>query len=292
MSLVKEFPAIVRQDELLAPYTYLKIGGPARYFAEPTTIDELRNLLVRARNEGLPVYILGGGSNILVRDEGVNGLVIRTASPAFQTIDVRGNQVSAGAGTTLWSAIRAAAEHRLAGLELLAGIPGTVGGAVRMNAGGRFGDIGQFTQSVTVMDWDGEIHEIQRDDLNFEYRDSGIDEPIILSASFTLEEDDPAAIARRMKKVWITKKATQPLSFQSAGCIFKNARGLSAGALIEQAGLKGYRVGSAEVSERHANFIIAHPGCTARDVLRLIDLIRERVKAKFGVELELEIKIW
>ncbi len=292
MSLVKEFSTIVKQDEPLAPYTYLKIGGPARYFAEPTTVEQLRALLVRARNEGLAVYVLGGGSNVLVRDEGVNGLVIRTTAPAFRTIDVRDNLVSAGAGTSLWSTIRAAAERRLAGLELLAGIPGTVGGAVRMNAGGRFGDIGQFTQSVTVMDWDGEIHVLERADLNFEYRDSGIDEPIILSATFALEEDDPVAIARRMKKVWITKKATQPLTFQSAGCIFKNVRGLSAGALIEQAGLKGYRVGSAEVSERHANFIIAHPGCTARDVLRLIDLIRERVKAKFGVELELEIKIW
>ena len=292
MSFVKEFSAIVKQDEPLAPYTYMKIGGPARYFAEPRTADELRTLLTRARNEGLPVYILGGGSNILVRDEGVNGLVLRTSAPAFRSITVQGERVVAGAGASLWSTIRAAAEHRLAGLEVLAGIPGTVGGALRMNAGGRFGDIGQFTHRVTVMDWDGQVRELARDELSFQYRDSGIDEPIILEGVFVLEEDDPAAIARRMKKVWITKKASQPLSFQSAGCIFKNVRGLSAGVLIEQAGLKGYRVGSAEVSERHANFIVAHPGCTARDVLRLIDLIRERVRAKFGVELELEIKIW
>jgi UDP-N-acetylmuramate dehydrogenase len=292
MSFVKELSDIVKLDEPLAPYTYLGLGGPARYLAEPRTIDELRFLLQRAQEEETPVYILGGGSNLLVRDEGVAGLVIRLAAPAFRRIQVKGHQVTAGCGATLWSTIREAARHRLSGLEVLAGIPGTIGGAIRMNAGGRMGDIGQFTTSVTVMDWSGEVRTLERDALHFDYRDTRIDEPIILEASFELEEDDPEAIARRMKRVWIAKKATQPLAFQSAGCIFKNTRGLSAGLLIEQAGLKGYRVGGAEVSSRHANFIIAHPGCTARDVLRLIEVIRTRVREKFGVQLELEIKIW
>lgn len=292
MPLLQGLEHIVKQDEPLAPYTYMKIGGPARFFARPENVEQLAELLTRAQNEDLPVYILGGGSNVLVRDEGVNGLVIYTRAPAFRYVRVEKDCVIAGAGASLWSAVRTAASHSLSGLEVLAGIPGTVGGAVRMNAGGRFGDVGQFAHEVTVMDWSTDVRTLGRDQITFDYRECSIEEPVILEARFQLEEDDPDAIARRMKKIWITKKATQPLSMQSAGCIFKNTRGLSAGVLIEQAGLKGYRVGQAEVSERHANFIITHPGCTARDVLRLIDLIRDRVRAKFGVELELEIKIW
>ncbi len=292
MPFLQGLEHVVKQDEPLAPYTYMKIGGPARYFARPENLEQLRELVVRAQNEDIPVYVLGGGSNILVRDEGVDGLVIYTRAPAFRYVRVEKELVTAGAGASLWSAVRAAALHALSGMEVLAGIPGTVGGAVRMNAGGRFGDVGQFAHQVSVLDWSGEVRTLARDQISFDYRESSIEEPVILEASFRLEEDDPVAIARRMKKIWITKKATQPLSVQSAGCIFKNTRGLSAGVLIEQAGLKGYRVGLAEVSDRHANFIITRPGCTARDVLALIDLIRDRVRAKFGVELELEIKIW
>jgi len=143
-----------------------------------------------------------------------------------------------------------------------------------------------------VMDWQGGIHVRRRDELEFNYRETNLDEPVVLAGQFELEPDNPEAIIKRMRKIWITKKASQPLGFQSAGCIFKNTRGLSAGLLIEQTGLKGTKVGGAEVSERHANFIVANSGCTARDVLRLIDLVRSRVAERFGVELELEIKIW
>jgi UDP-N-acetylmuramate dehydrogenase len=180
----------------------------------------------------------------------------------------------------------------LAGLETLSGIPGTVGGALRGNAGGRSGDIGQFVDSVTVMSSKGEISTRRGDDLWFGYRESNVDELVILEGSFSLQPGDSQEITRRMRKLWIMKKATQPLSFQSAGCIFKNPRGLSAGSLIEQAGLKGIRVGQAEISDRHANFIVTHPNAKSEDVLRLIDLARSKVSEQFGVDLELEIKIW
>ena len=142
------------------------------------------------------------------------------------------------------------------------------------------------------MDWQGQVTVRQREELEFSYRETNLDDPVILGGQFELEPDNPDAILKRMRKIWITKKASQPLGFQSAGCIFKNTRGLSAGLLIEQTGLKGTKVGGAEVSERHANFVIANAGCTARDVLRLIDLIPSRVAERFGVELELEIKVW
>lgn len=292
MLLLDEFRDIVKQDEPLAPHTYFHLGGPAQFFARPRSIDELTSLVTRCRQESIPLSMLGGGCNLLVRDEGVRGMVVKLDAPAFTDIRVQGNLVDAGAGAVLSHVITQSAKQELAGLEVLVGIPGTVGGSLRMNAGGRAGDIGQFTRQVTVMDWQGQVHVRNRDELEFEYRESNLDDPVVLAGQFELEKDNPDAILKRMRKIWITKKATQPLDFQSAGCMFKNTRGLSAGMLIEQAGLKGTKVGGAEVSERHANFIVANEGCTSRDVLRLIDLIRSRVAERFGVELELEIKVW
>ena len=292
MLLLDDFRDIVKRDEILAPHTYFRLGGPAEFLARPRSTEELATLVVRCRQDNIPLHLLGGGCNLLVRDEGVKGVVIKLDQPAFSDVAIRGNLITAGAGTLLSSVITKTAKAELSGLEVLVGIPGTIGGAIRMNAGGRSGDVGQFASQVTVMDWQGELHVRQRDELEFTYRETNIDEPVILSGQFELEPDNPEAIIKRMRKTWITKKATQPLGFQSAGCIFKNSRGLSAGLLIEQTGLKGTKVGGAEVSERHANFIVANPGCTARDVLRLIDLVRSRVAERFSVELELEINVW
>jgi UDP-N-acetylmuramate dehydrogenase len=180
----------------------------------------------------------------------------------------------------------------LAGIECLAGIPGTIGGGIRMNAGGKFGDIGALVQSVQVMDSNGERFERTKDDLVFDYRSTNISAPFILSATLELEEDDPERIMRKTKEIWMYKRNTQPLNTKNCGCIFKNPRGLSAGALIDQAGLKGMRVGGAEVSDKHANFVIAHAGCKADDVMKLIKLIREKVWEKNEIHLESEVKIW
>jgi len=292
MNSLDVFKDIALRDQSLAAHTWMKIGGPAQYLVRPRNVDELGDVVRTCHDEQIPVRILGAGSNVLVRDEGVSGAVVQLVDDSFGEISIDGSTVRVGAGALLSRLISDSVKAELAGLETLSGIPGTVGGALRGNAGGRAGDIGQFVESITVMNVKGEIASRNGDELWFGYRESNIDELMILEASLKLQQGDSDEITRRMRKLWIMKKATQPLSFQSAGCIFKNPRGLSAGALIEQAGLKGIRVGEAEISDRHANFIVTNPGAKSDDVLRLIDLIRSKVSEQFGVDLELEIKIW
>lgn len=291
-SLPADFSDITRQDEPLAPYTWLKVGGPAQYFVEPRSIDELAAVVKFCHEQELTVRVLGSGSNLLIRDEGVSGVVIRLADPEFARIEVDGTTVTAGGGALLSRAISESMQHSLAGLETLVGIPGTIGGALRGNAGGKSGDIGSVVSSVDVLTADGRIFTRKEDELSFAYRQSSINELVILNATFALRLDDPDQITQRTRKLWIIKKASQPLSFQSAGCVFKNPRGDSAGALIEQAGLKGTRVGRCEVSSRHANFIVTETGATSSEVQRLIELMRSKIAQQFNVELELELQVW
>ena len=180
----------------------------------------------------------------------------------------------------------------LSGLECLTGVPGTVGGCVKMNAGGAFGDIGNIVESVQVMTDRAEVYTRHRAELAFAYRSTNISAKFILAAEFRLTEDDPHRILQQVKQIWIYKKNTQPLGQRNAGCVFKNPRGLSAGALIDRAGLKSRRIGGAYVSEKHGNFILADQGAKANDVLKLINLIREEVYKKSEVYLELEIEVW
>jgi len=288
-----DYREIVRADEPLAPHVWFRLGGPAAYLARPRTVDELLGLLRRCREAGLPFKVLGGGSNVLVRDEGVNALVIHLESPAFSDVSVEGNVIRAGAAVPLTALISQSARSGLAGLETLTGIPGTVGGALRGNAGGRQGSIGQFVRRATVIDASDAVQVRESDDLALAGRESNLDEPMILSAEFELQPEDPETVVKRMRRIWIVKKENQPYGHQSSGCIFKNVGpDISAGALIDQAGLKGTRFGGAEVSDRHANFIVAHPGAKASDVLHLIDQIRQRVWQQFGYELELQIQVW
>lgn len=292
MTLVSGFEKIVKSAEALAPLTWFKLGGAAEYFAEPNSIDELAALVRRCCEEDVPVRLLGGGSNVLIRDEGVTGMVVRLTAQAFCDVTIQGQMISAGGGAKLAHLISRAVREGLGGLEPLVGIPGTVGGALHGNSGSHGGDIGQWACRATVMTRSGELHQRDREDLVFAYRESSLDELVILNADFLLEEDDPEQLTKRMQKQWILKKASQPMAHQNAGCIFKNPRGMIAGMLIEQAGLKGKRVGGAEVSQQHANFIIADENATSQDVLRLIDTIRSQVAERLGVELETEIEIW
>jgi UDP-N-acetylmuramate dehydrogenase len=292
MASLKGFEKIIRPAEPLAPHTWFHLGGPAEYFAEPGSVEELAALVNRCRAENIGIRLLGGGSNILVRDAGVPGVVLHLSSPAFSDIKVDAQTITAGGGAKLGHIISTAVREGLGGLETLVGIPGTLGGALHGNAGGHGGDIGQWTSQATVMVRSGEIVVRKREELVFAYRQSSLDELVILDAQIRLESDDPEDLTKRMQKQWIVKKSSQPLSHQSAGCIFKNPRGMSAGMLIDQAGLKGTRVGQAEVSDRHGNFIVANPQATSDDVLKLIDLVRERVAERLGIELEREIEIW
>ncbi len=282
----------VREQVPLAERTWFKVGGPAQYFAEPSSIDELKAVIERCRDENLHVHLLGGGSNLLVRDEGAAGMVIGLTHPSFTNITAAGERVTIGGGAMLANAITVTVGAGLAGLEPLVGIPGTVGGALHGNAGSHGGDIGQWASRATVMTRNGEIIERDRGDLVFAYRQSSLDELVILSVEFELEKEDALVVTKRMQKQWIVKKASLPMTHENTGCIFKNPRGMSAGMLIDQCGLKGEQVGGAEVSQRHANFFVAKPGATARDILQLIDVVRDRVAERMGVELETEIEIW
>jgi len=236
--------------------------------------------------------VLGFGTNLLVSDEGVRGAVIKLQEQDFGKSRFNDDYLTVGAGAGLNKVVLDCVRKGLSGLEALTGIPGSVGGAIRMNAGGNFGDIGTSVHSVTLMDADGKIFEKSKPELVFDYRWTNITAKFVLDAKITLAESDKEQMLRTLKEVWIYKKNSQPLNIRSAGCVFKNPRGLSAGALIDRAGLKGLQIGAAQVSEKHANFIIAHKGCKSGDVQRLIEAVRERVKDKFSVELELELDIW
>ncbi|HBH54818.1 MAG TPA: UDP-N-acetylenolpyruvoylglucosamine reductase [Planctomycetaceae bacterium] len=292
MRSFRDFAEITQRDEMLDQHTWLKVGGPAQFLVRPRTRDELVQVVATCHEEQIPVHVLGSGSNLLVRDEGVSGVVLHLGSAELGHVTVDGNRVRAGAGALLSHTISESVKAGLGGLDALVGIPGTIGGALHGNAGGKSGDIGQFVKSVDVLTASGEQRTRRDEELSFSYRQSSLNELILLEAEFELAPESYDLITHRMRKLWIMKKATQPLVFQSAGCIFKNPRGMSAGLLIDQAGLKGTRIGHAEISDRHANFIVTHTGATARDVLRLIDLARSKVSEQFGVELELEVQIW
>lgn len=282
----------VTEHEPLAPHTWYRIGGPARWFVRPRTPDELRAAAVRCVENDVPMYVLGFGANLLVGDAGVDGAVFRLDADHWTRVEVNGTTIDVGAGVDMAKLVLKTVRAGLAGIECLAGIPGTIGGGVRMNAGGKFGDLGAVVTRVTVMSSDGTIFDRTKDDLVFDYRSTNIAAPFILGATLEMDEEDPAAILRRTKEIWMYKRNTQPLNTKNCGCIFKNPRGLSAGALIDQAGLKGMRVGGAEVSAKHANFVVAHPGAKADDVLRLVALVREKVWEKNQIHLESEVKVW
>jgi UDP-N-acetylmuramate dehydrogenase len=276
----------------LAPKTWYKIGGPSRWFVQPRNPDELRDAALRCLENNIPVYVLGLGANLLVGDNGVDGAVFRLEEDYWRRVKFEQMRVEVGAGADIQKFVLRSVRQGLAGVECLAGIPGTIGGAVRMNAGGKFGDIGAVITSVQVMDAHGTIYERTKDDLVFDYRSTNIVAPFILSATLELEEEDPDRIMQKTKEIWMYKRNSQPLNTKNCGCIFKNPRGLSAGALIDQAGLKGMRVGGAEVSTKHANFFVAYPGCKADDVLKLVKIVREKVHDKHQIVLESEVKMW
>ena len=292
MELFADLKEIVRRDEPLSGHTWLGLGGRATYFITPGTIEELQTVVRRCRENDVPMYVLGAGANLLVDDAGVKGAVIRLGQGQFTEVARVEGGLRANAGTDMSRLVLRCVRQGLSGLECLTGIPGSVGGCVRMNAGGAFGDIGNVVESVEVMNENAEVFTRYRADLAFAYRSTNIASKFILGAELRLVEDDSQRILKQVKQIWIYKKNTQPLGRRNAGCIFKNPRGISAGALIDRAGLKGKRVGGAYVSEKHANFILADKGAKASDVLKLINIIRETVYRKSEVYLELEIEVW
>lgn len=289
---IDDFKDILSPDEPLANRTWLKLGGSAERFYTPESREQLIELVQACLAADVPFRVLGGGSNLLIKDTGVTGAVILVKEPLLGEIKVDGNSITAGGGALLSHVVAESVRNNLAGLENLVGIPGTIGAAVVGNAGGRHGDVGEFITKVEVLTRTGERAERTGDELQFKYRSSSIIDPLVLSVTLELKSDDSDDLANRMKKTWIMKRSTQPLADQSAGCIFRNPRGLSAGALIEQCGLKDLAVGGARISDRHANFVITNDDATSADVESLIERIQAAVADKFGVDLELEIQTW
>jgi UDP-N-acetylmuramate dehydrogenase len=292
MSIFSGLEEIVETDYPLAKSTWYGLGGPADYFIRPKTVEQLKKIVKRCNENNIPIYVLGFGSNLLINDEGLRAAVIKLEAEKFVQAQFNGEQLTAWAGAKLSELVLTCVKKGLSGIEALTGIPGSIGGAVRMNAGGAFGDIGAAIGTVTLMDSQGNVFEKSKPELMFDYRRTNITAKFILNARLNLASTDPEQIMRTVKEIWIYKKNNQPLNTRNCGCIFKNPRGVSAGALIDRAGLKGLQIGGAIVSEKHGNFIIAEKGCKSRDVVRLIDAIKERVEEQFGIELELEIEIW
>lgn len=289
---LKGFEEFLQPGAPLAPYTQLKIGGPAEVLVVPRTLADLIAVAKRCFERQLRWRILGSGGNVLVNDEGVKGIVLRLSSPAFTQIASEGNRLKAGCGATLSAVIAHATHGGLAGLETLVGLPGTIGGALLLNAGDRTSDIGQFVRRVEVLDSNATVQMREHDELRFTSTGTILDDPVLLTAEFDLERDSAGSLVKRLRKSWIQYKATQPFSYQSAARVFKNPPGLNAAALIEQTGLIGTKVGAAMVSERNANYIVVESGASTRDVLRLIELVRTRVQDRFHLELELAISVW
>lgn len=268
-----------------------KVGGRVEMFFEPDSIEQLRDFVNLCRETGTIMRVLGGGSNLLIRDTNLSGAVIRIGS-SFSSIRSVDGVYTVGGGAKLSGFVNKAAEEGFAGLEPMAGIPGTIGGALMMNAGGKYGVISENLRSVYGIDFEGNDVRLQKHEINFGYRESGLENIIILSADFQLDESPAEAVQARTREVYEEKKASQPLEQKTAGCVFKNTKNVSAGKIIDEIGFKGVSCGDAVVSDMHANFIINKGSASAGDIVELIQRIREHVLVEKNIGLELEIKVW
>ena len=273
-------------------YTSFKVGGPAELFLSPEDAGQTAKLVRFCEKEEIPVFVLGKGSNLLVSDRGIKGAVIYTGKQCGISL-VNENTVRAQSGASLAQLCTFALENSLSGLEFAYGIPGTVGGAVFMNAGAYGGEMKDVVKEAVVMKPDGEILRLKKDKLELGYRTSVIAKKgyLVLSALLELEKGDKGAIEARMQELKEARTSKQPLEYASAGSTFKRPEGYFAGKLIMDAGLRGYSVGGAQVSEKHCGFVVNRGGATARNVMDLVCHVQEEVKKQFGVELEMEVKL-
>ncbi|MGB9803673.1 UDP-N-acetylmuramate dehydrogenase [Desulfofundulus sp.] len=285
-------PGQVKANEPMSRHTTWRIGGPADIFVEPAGVRELARLVTWAHARGFPLYFIGNGSNLLVKDGGIRGIVVKIGR-AFSQVQVHGTTLIAGAGTMLGVLATVAQKNGVGGLEFCAGIPGTVGGAVVMNAGANGSCMADLVQEVTVMDPSGELERWGAGKLDFGYRTSNLlgRSLVVLEITCRGVARDPDLIRAEMEQYIARRRASQPLSYPSAGSVFKNPPGGKAGWLIEQAGCKGMRQGDAQVSPVHANFIVNLGRATARDVQILIQRVQQLVYERFGITLTLEVQV-
>lgn len=285
--------AFLKTMEPMARHTTFRIGGPALWYGAPSDEEELRELLAICRSEPLKPRILGNGSDLLVSDEGCDGLVI-SMKENFSYGIFEGTRLRAGAGLLLPKAASMALKEGLSGLEFASGIPGTVGGAAVMNAGAYGSEMKDVMVSMRVMDRDGQVSIIKGREMGFGYRRSCVAQKgyIVLEAEFELKKGEPSEIKRRMDELGLRRREKQPLEYPSAGSTFKRPEGYFAGKLIQDAGFRGYRVGDAQVSEKHCGFVINRGEATAAQVMELCRQIQKKVLEKDGVRLEMEVKRW
>ena len=283
--------AKVLVNEPMASHTTFRIGGPADYFVMPETIEELAAVLKLCKEEAVPYFILGNGSNLLVGDKGFRGVVIQLYKN-FDGIQIEGTKVTAKAGAMLIRVAKEAGKAGLTGLEFASGIPGTIGGAMVMNAGAYGGEMKDVVTAVTVFTKDGDIKTLSGEDMNFRYRGSVVEDEghIVLEAVMELQEGNLEEIQARIDELSVQRRTKQPIEYPSAGSTFKRPEGYFAGKLIQDAGLRGYQVGGAQVSEKHCGFVINAGSATAADVMQLMQDVSNKVNAQFGVTLEPEVK--
>lgn len=281
----------VRINEPMKNHTTFKIGGPAQYYVTPESVTQIQEVVSLCRDMNIPLHVIGNGSNILVGDDGVDGVVLALFN-TFSDYEIKDNMITAQAGMSLIKLAVIALREGLTGLEFASGIPGSVGGAVYMNAGAYDGQMKDVVTSVTVLDEAGDIRILGRDELDMGYRTSTVAKHnmIVLQVIIELKAGDKEQIKDRMNQLSELRKQKQPLEYPSAGSTFKRPEGFFAGKLIADAGLKGYSIGGAAVSEKHAGFVVNMGGATAKDVVELTDYIKKRIIEQFGVTLELEIK--
>lgn len=301
-TLFADLDVQVELDTPLAQHTWYGVGGRADALVRPGSMKALSTLLQRCARQAVPVRVLGSGANLLVSDDGVDGVVLKLDTPAFQEFGLNAqgapHAVRVGAGRDMSRTTNDCVRQGLAGLEQMTGIPASVGGALRMNAGGKYGDIGQAVHSVALVTWQGEERVYARREIPFEYRHSGLPEGVIVWSVLSLQPGDPVALRQRVREISAYKAGVQPLAANSAGCMFKNpihpvsGERVSAGKIIDDAGLKGLRVGGAEVSPQHGNFLVASPGARAGDLMSLADQVADKVWERMGVRLEREVVFW
>ncbi len=290
--LIDQHRHMVRENESLAPFTWLQLGGPSAYLVEPADPTELVTAVRAFSEEKVPMRILGGGSNILVRESGFDGATLLLTAPAFSKIAQEGTTVTCGGGTKLSHLITHCVGAGLAGLEHLVGIPGTVGGALHGNAGTDDGDIGQVIRSATLLKADGSVVQYTADRLSFSHRVSSLDELIILDATFELEQRDVRGLTKREQTFWIVKRSKQPSFPTRAAIAFIDPDGYSAVELIQHAGMSGTIEGSVQLSTSFPNFVIASTGATSVQLLSLLERVRRVVQERSGVQLQLHLQIW
>lgn len=288
----EKFPNIdIKQNESLSKYTFTHTGGNADWLAFPKSVEEVQILIETAKTNNIPVTVLGNASNLIVKDGGIAGLVLILT--AMKKIKLDGNTVIADAGAAYIDVTKFARDHSLSGIEFAAGIPGSVGGAIFMNAGAYGGETKNVVSRATVMDRQGKIFSLDHQSLDFGYRHSAVQDQdlIVLSAEFTLKPGDYNDIKAKMDDLNARRAAKQPLDLPSCGSVFKRPKGYFAGKLIHDAGLQGYTSGGAQVSKKHAGFIVNINHGTATDYLNVIHHVQKVVKEKFGVSLETEVRI-